>query len=513
MPVYLVGAGPGDPGLITVKGLRCLKMADVVVYDYLAPKSLLLHAPDDCEKVYVGKKGGEQHISQDEINALILRKAREGKTVVRLKGGDPFVFGRGGEEALALAEHGIDFEVVPGVTSGIAAAAYAGIPVTHRGLSSALAFVTAHEDPTKPASAVDWQALARMGTVAFYMGTRNLPHLVAKLVAAGKPPSTPVAVIRWGATASQQTIVGTLRDIAERAKDVAPPALTIVGRVVDLRRQLNWFETKPLFGRTVLVTRTREQASELRERLAEKGARVLELPTIRVVEPSDWQPADQAIEGLESFDWVVFTSPNGVGRFLERLMSRRRDVRPLARAKLAVIGPATQKRLGEFHMQADLAPAEHTSEGLLAALREANVNGKRVLLARAEEVPDLLPKGLAAVGARVTEVAAYRTITPHAWDADVLDELKAGSVDVVTFTSSSTAANFRKCLTQCGIELGQSRPVFASIGPVTTRAAQGIGFEVSIESAEITIPNLVEAIVGYFVRVAGASMERGAGLT
>lgn len=499
MPVYLVGAGPGDPDLITLKGLRCLETADVVVYDYLAPKELLGHAPGGCEMVYVGKKGGERHISQDEINALIVGKAREGKTVVRLKGGDPFVFGRGGEEALALAEHGIEFEVVPGVTAGIAAPAYAGIPVTHRGLSSTLAFVTAHEDPAKPESSVDWKALARMNTVALYMGARNLSQVAAELVAAGKPPSTPVAVIRWGATPSQQTIVGTLGDIAERAKDVAPPVLTIVGHVVDLRRQLNWFETKPLFGRTALVTRTREQAGELRQMLADKGARVLEMPTIRIADPSDWQPADQAIGALESFDWVVFTSPNGVQRFIERLMCLRRDVRPLSGAKLAVIGPATRAQLAGFCLQADLVPAEHTSQGLLAAFGQADAGGKRVLLARAEDAPDVLPMGLAAMGAQVTEVATYRTVVPEAWDPCIVDELESGRVDVVTFTSSSTAINFRKCLDQCGVTLGEAHPVFASIGPVTTRAAAEKGFAVRIESGEITIPNLVEAIVDYFV--------------
>ena len=497
MPVYLIGAGPGDPDLITVKGLRCIESADVVIYDYLAPKELLQHAPEGCERIYVGKKGGEQHITQDEINRLIVEKARGGKTIARLKGGDPFVFGRGGEEALVLAENGIEFEVVPGITAGVAAPAYAGIPVTHRGLSSTLAFVTAHEDPTKPSSAVDWDALARIGTLTFYMGARSLPNVASKLVAAGKSGDTPVAVIRWGATAGQQTVVGTLADIAERAASIKPPVLTVVGDVVALREQLNWFEVKPLFGRSVLVTRTREQASELRQRLASLGARVIEMPTIQIVEPTDWSAADRAIAEMESLDWVVFTSPNGVSWFLNRLEAKRGDIRPIAAAKLAVIGPATRKRLAEFHLRADLVPDEHTSEGLLSAFGSAHVQGNRVLLARAEDVPDVLPKGLVEMGADVTEVAAYKTVSPEEFDRDVLDDLRVGNIDVVTFTSSSTAENFAKCLERAGVALEQ-HPLYASIGPVTSQTARETGFDISIESTDITIPSLVEAIVDHF---------------
>ena len=497
MPVYLIGAGPGDPDLITVKGLRCIESADIVIYDYLAPKELLRHVPDGCERIYVGKKGGEQHITQEEINRIILEKARGGKTIVRLKGGDPFVFGRGGEEALVLAEQGIEFEVVPGVTAGVAAPAYAGIPVTHRGLSSTLAFVTAHEDPTKPSSDVDWDALARIGTLTFYMGARSLPNLAAKLVAAGKPGDTPVAVIRWGATSRQETVVGTLADIAERAASIKPPVLTVVGEVVALREQLSWFEVKPLFGRSILVTRTREQASELCQQLMSLGARVVEMPTIQIVGPTDWNSADRAIVEIESFDWVVFTSPNGVSWFLDRLEAKRGDVQPLAGAQLAAIGPATKKRLAEFHLCADLVPAEHTSEGLLSAFDSAEVQGKRVLLARAEDVPDVLPKGLAEMGAEVTEVAAYKTVIPRQFDADVLEELQTGSIDVATFTSSSTAENFARCLERAGLTL-ERHPHYASIGPVTSETARGIGFDISIESTEITIPSLVQAIVDHF---------------
>ena len=498
MPVYLVGAGPGDPDLITVKGLGCIQRADVIIHDYLAPAALLRHAPAGCEMIYVGKKGGQQHIGQEEVNRILVAKAREGGRVVRLKGGDPFVFGRGGEEALVLRQEGIEFEVVPGLTAGLASPAYAGVPVTHRGLSSAVALVTAHEDPAKPESAVDWDALARLGTVVFYMGARTLPQVARKLIDAGKRGDTPAAAIRWGTTSRQETVVGTLADIADRARGLEPPVVTIVGDTVSLRDQLGWFERAPLWGRTVLVTRTREQASALSEALAGLGARVLEMPTICITEPSDWAPADRAIEGLAGLDWIVFTSPNGVARFLDRLEAGPGDVRLLAGAKLAAIGPATAERLREYHLRADVVPDTHTSEGLLAAFGSEAMAGDCVLLARAEDVPDLLPKGLEAMGAGVTEVAVYRTVLPDAFDPDALDALRAGEVDVVTFTSSSTAVNFARALEQAGISLAGPRPAFASIGPVTTQAARQAGFDVSIESQGITIDSLVQATMAHF---------------
>ncbi len=503
MPVYLIGSGPGDPDLISVKGLRCIESADVIIYDYLAPAELLAHAPKGCELVYVGKKGGQTHITQDEINAILVDKAKPGGNVARLKGGDPFVFGRGGEEALVLAEHGIPFEIVPGVTSGIAAPAYAGIPVTHRGLSSTFAVCTAHEDPTKPESAIDWDALARLGTVCFYMGARNLPNVAKKLVAAGKPPETPVAVIRWGATYRQETVVGTLADIVEKAAHLAPPVMTVVGEVAGLREQLKWFESKPLFGRTVLVTRTRQQASELRERLVAQGARVIEMPTIQIVEPTDWSAADAAMDELASFDWIVFTSPNGVSRFMDRLAAQGHDARALALCDIAVIGPATNKRLAECHLMADLAPEVHTSEGLLEAFAKIDLSGARVLLARAEDVPDVLPVGLAEQGAEVVEAPVYKTVLPDTFDEQALDALAAGEVDVVTFTSSSTVENFKKCLESAGVALPPAMR-YASIGPVTTETAQRLGFDVQIEAEGITIASLVDAIVQ---RLAGVKRE------
>ncbi|MEE9515206.1 MAG: uroporphyrinogen-III C-methyltransferase, partial [Candidatus Brocadiales bacterium] len=328
--VYLVGSGPGDPGLITVKAVECITKADVIIYDYLVGEELLKYAREDAEIIYVGKQGGRHTLEQDEINDLIVEKARQDKTVTRLKGGDPFVFGRGGEEAVYLAERGISFEVVPGVTAAIAAPAYAGIPVTHRDYTSTLGLITGHENPEKGGSALPWDKLSTaVGTLGVYMGIKNLPYIVKELLKNGRPKDTPVAIIRWGTTSRQETLVGTLEDIVERSKDIKPPAITVVGEVVKLRERLNWFETRPLFGRTVVVTRSRDQASDFARELEERGARVIEFPTIKVTEPTDISPLDKAIRELSTFHWVVFTSVNGVEAFFRRLFHLGMDVREL----------------------------------------------------------------------------------------------------------------------------------------------------------------------------------------
>ena len=495
--VYLVGAGPGDPGLITVKGVECLRQADVVVYDYLANPELLGYAPVAAEKIYVGKEAGRHTLSQDEINVLLAEKAQGGRVVVRLKGGDPYVFGRGGEEALHLRAAGIRVEVVSGVTAAIAASAYAGIPVTHRDCTSVLSFITGHEDPTKEESAINWGALAKGGgTLAFYMGVKNLPLITQRLIAGGRSADTPVAVIRCGTRPEQQTVVGTLATIAERVREVGlkPPAITLVGEVVSLREKLNWFEELPLFGRRIVVTRSRTQASSFAAELRRLGAEVLLFPTIRIEPPADWGPLQGAVDRLSAFDWLVFTSVNAVDSFFTALHDRKRDTRALAPCRVCAIGPGTADALQANGVRTDLVPPRFTSEALFAALTAAGeVKGRRFLLPRADIAPPEFPNQLRAAGADVTEVVAYRTL-PDAPEPEVIEQLLAGTVDTVTFTSSSTARNFAAIL---GEKTGKlpARLTCVSIGPETSRAVTAAGLTVAVEAEEHTIPGLVAALV------------------
>ena len=493
--VYLVGAGPGDPGLITVRGLACVREADVVVYDFLANPALVREARADAERVCAGKRGGDHTMSQAEINALLVAKGREGRTVCRLKGGDPFVFGRGGEEAAALAEAGVAFEVVPGVTAGVAAPAYAGIPVTHRGRASAVAFVTGHEDPTKAASALDWGKLAGVGTLVVYMGVKRLPQIVEQLTAHGLAPATPAAMVRWGTMPHQRTVTGTLADIVERSRDVAPPAVLVVGEVVSLREQLAWLERRPLFGRCIVVTRSRAQASTLSARLAALGAEVVEMPTIRIEPPEDYAPLDEAVARLADYDAAVFTSVNGVDAFFARLARAGKDSRAVPPV-VAAIGPATAERLAEHGVRADCQPERFTGEALVAALVErGGLAGRRVLLARAAEAPPTVTDGLEAAGARGHEGAAYRTRVGAEPDQAARARLMAGEVDAVTLTSSSTVRGF---VAAVGAEQAAALPPsvrLASIGPVTSATARELGLSVAVEACEHTIPGLVEAIL------------------
>jgi uroporphyrinogen III methyltransferase/synthase len=499
--VYLVGAGPGDPGLITVKGIQALAAAEVVIYDYLASPALLSHARSHAELIYVGKKGGEHTLPQEEINALLVRKARENKVVTRLKGGDPFVFGRGGEEAEVLAAAGIPFEVVPGVTSAVAAPAYAGIPLSHRRLTSTIAFVTGHEDPTKEDSSIDWPSLARgIGTLVFFMGVKNLPNIVQRLVAAGRPPETPAALVRWGTTPGQQTVTGCLGDIVARAKKagIKAPAVIVVGEVVALREKLKWFEDRPLFGRRIVVTRSREQASDLTTALTDLGAECLECPTIRIVPPDDPRPLDQAIADLPSFQWVVFTSVNGVGRFFERLFASGKDARALGHARTAAIGPATAAKLRSFGLSSDLIPADFRAEAVVEAFRREPVAGRQILLPRAQEARPVLPQELAAMGAVVREVPAYKTVPAGPDGSALLEWLERRPVDVVTFTSSSTAKNFKSLLPAERFESLAAGLPAACIGPVTAGTARDLGFDVRLVADEYTIPGLCRALCEYF---------------
>ncbi|MDP9440150.1 MAG: uroporphyrinogen-III C-methyltransferase [Actinomycetota bacterium] len=499
--IYLVGSGPGDPGLFTVKGVRCMERADAVVYDRLAPESLLAHAKPGAEMIYVGKKpGDDQAMKQEEINRVLVELGRSGKTAVRLKGGDPYIFGRGGEEALELIEAGIPFEVVPGVTSGVAAPAYAGIPVTHRNVSTSVAFITGHEDPTKGRSDVDWKGIARgADTLVLYMGVGRLREISAELMEAGRDPETPAAVVRWGTLPEQRTVTGTLADIAERVEEarLKPPAITVVGDVVNLREAgLGWYERRPLFGRRIVVTRARAQAGELSTELVGLGAEVREFPTIEVRPPEDFGPLDGAILSLDSFDWLVFTSVNGVDAFLERLRQHGLDLRAVPReAKVAAIGPATAGALEAVGLRVDVVPEEFRAEALIEAIKDGSLANKRVLIPRAKVAREVLPERLREAGAEVVVPPAYETVPSSEGKEALARELEAGSIDCVTFTASSTVENFVGAF-----GAGEASRLLAGarvvcIGPITADTARGFGLGVDAEAREYTIPGLVEAVV------------------
>ena len=502
--IYLVGAGPGDPGLFTLKGLRCLQEADAVVYDRLAPESLLQHARPDAELHYVGKRpGDDQALKQEEINALLVDLGRAGKTVVRLKGGDPYVFGRGGEEALALIGAGFPFEVVPGVTSGIAAPAYAGIPATHRGLSTSVAFVTGHEDPTKGRSDVDWSRVADAAdTLVLYMGVGRLREISSRLVCAGRAPETPVAVIRWGTIPEQRTVTGTLEDISDKVEEanLKPPAITVVGEVVSLREAgLDWYERRPLSGRRIVVTRARAQAGELSAKLETLGAEILEFPTIEVRPPEDYGPLDAAIRDLDSFDWLVFTSVNGVEAFVERLAHNGQDLRAVPRgARIAAIGPATAERVREAGLRVDVVPREFRAEALIEELAAGELADQRVLIPRARVAREILPERLRELGAEVVVPPTYESVPSSEGKNELAKRLKGGEVDCVTFTASSTVENFVGAFGEGEVGGLLAGVRIACIGPITAETARGHGIRVDAEAREYTISGLVETVVDLF---------------
>jgi uroporphyrinogen III methyltransferase/synthase len=473
--VHLVGAGPGDPGLLTVRAVELIAAADVILYDRLIPPTALEHARDEAELIYVGKQGDGPQFPQEETDRLLLEHARAGRRVVRLKGGDPFVFGRGGEEALACREAGIPFEVVPGITAGVAAPAYAGIPVTHRDLASGVAFITGHEDPSKPESALDWPALAAFpGTLVFYMGVRALPRIAERLVAGGRPASEPVAVVERGTMPGQRTVLGALEDIAERAAGIRAPAVTLVGPVAALREQLAWLEARPLHGRRVAVTRARAQASALAARLRALGADVVEAPAIRV------RPLEAERPDLSAYDLVCVTSPNGADRLLDLL----RDARDLAGIAVAAIGPGTARALRARGVEPDVVPDRAVAEGLVAALRDVPV--ERALIARAAEGRDVLPDALRERGAEVDLLPLYETV------ADPLDDATraaAAGADDLLFTSASSV---RFYVASGGSLEG---PRLASIGPATSAELRAHGAEPDLEADPHTPDGLVEALL------------------
>jgi uroporphyrinogen III methyltransferase/synthase len=511
--VYLVGAGPGDPGLLTLKGKECLEAADVVLYDYLANPVLLQYAPATAQCIYVGRRGRGQYQDQADINRLLIERAKEGNVVVRLKGGDPFVFGRGGEEAEAVAAAGVDFEIVPGVTAAVAVPAYAGIPVTHRTLASTVTFVAGHEDPTKPETQLEWPKLASTsGTLVFMMGMKNLPAIVRRLLSEGRSSDQPVAAIRWGTKAEQRTIVGTLGDIVARAEaaHLEPPTVIVVGEVVRLRGQLNWFETKPLFGKRVVLTRAQKQAREFSQLLAAYGAEPVEVPTIQIVPPASWQAIDDAVTRLSTYHWLMFTSVNGVGPFMDRLHAAGKDARALANLRLCAIGPRTAQELGAHGLTPDVVPTEFQAEGMIAALAHGGIRGSRVLIPRAEVAREILPKQLRELGATVDVIPVYRTIAPAVNVASLTQQLHSGQVAAVTFTSSSTVRNFVELFGgQDAVKSLVARVVIACIGPITARTAEEYGLTVTVMPAENTVPALAEAIVRHFKQGVRAAVSTG----
>jgi uroporphyrinogen III methyltransferase / synthase len=490
--VYLVGAGPGDPGLMTIRSLDLIVAADVIVHDRLIPRDALAAARPSAEVLYVGKEPGEASVPQEGIEELLIDRAREGKIVVRLKGGDPFVFGRGGEEAEALAEAGIPFEVVPGVTAGIAAPAYAGIPVTHRDDASAVAFVTGHEDPEKEDSTLDYEALARFpGTLVFYMGVRSLPRIAEQLIAAGRDPSEPTAVVERGTLPGQRTVSATLEGIAGAAEDagIKPPSVTVVGPVAARREKIAWLEGRPLHGKRIVVTRARAQASELARRLDALGAEPIELPAIRIEPRIDSEEVDRAIESLHAYALVCLTSANGVNLLFEAMAAQGRDARALANASIAAIGSGTEAALAAHGVIADIVPERFVAEELVEALDQLELQGKPVLVARAAEARELLPDALRRKGAEVDVVTLYETVAEDP-DPDALE--RARQADFITFTSSSTVRNFVEAAGKDGVP-GDARVV--SIGPVTSEAAREAGLTVDVEAERHDIDGLVEALL------------------
>src|SRR5579862_154635 len=496
--VYLVGAGPGDPGLFTLKGKAVLERADCVIYDILANDRLLNFARPDCERIFVKTLGPRPTVRQEEVNRLMIARACEGRVVVRLKGGDPFIFGRGGEEAEGLVKAGIQFEVIPGISSGYAAPAYAGIPVTHRKFVSGVSFITGHEDPAEEGSGLDWANLAASrNTLVFFMSSKNLSDIARALIQHGRKPETPVAVIRWGTKAEQTVICGTLADIVSRTGTVQPPSITIVGEVVNLRRQLNWFERLPLFGKRIVITRAREQAGALRDALEELGARVIEIPTIEIRDPDSWEPLDQAIGRLETFQYLLVTWANGARNFLRRLSACGRDVRDLKGLTIGAIGPATAAEFARTGVKVDFIPNAYRAEGLLEVLDGHKLKGKAFLIPRARVARDLVPRVLSERGARVEVVAAYETVVPKL-GAEEIEELLSPPPDVITFTSSSTATHFSKLLGDFPWRQKLAGTAIASIGPITSATLRKLGLSVTVEASESTMTGLVRALTEYF---------------
>lgn len=498
--VYLVGAGPGDIGLLTVKGMKCLRKAEVVIYDFHLNAQILNYINHDAEFIYAGKRGGHHTMTQDEINATIAEKAKEGKIVCRLKGGDPFVFGRGGEEAQVLAKEGIRFEVVPGVSSSVAAPAYAGIPLTHRLYSSSFAVIPGYEDTTKEESAIDWAKLATgVGTLVFLMAVKNVEELMQKLIDNGRSPDTPVAVVRWGTRADQKTLISTLRDVAAlvKEKDVRPPAVMVVGDVVNLRQELKWFEEKPMFGQRILVTREHSTGFE---QLEEMGAEVIQFPTVEIAPPDSWDELDSSIRNISSYDWLIFTSVNGVKYFFRRLFEKGVDIRELKGIKICAIGTKTAAEVNRFGLMVDLVPEEFRAEGLIEAFTRSapdadkgSLRGMRFLLPRAEVAREIFPEKVRELGGVIDVPVAYKAVRPESHGKRLRRFLKEGKITVATFTSAATFNNFMEIMGEDADDLLKGVAI-AVIGPVTARAIVKAGLKVAIMPEEATVEAMAAAI-------------------
>ncbi|MEW6455150.1 MAG: uroporphyrinogen-III C-methyltransferase [Acidobacteriota bacterium] len=494
--VYLIGAGPGDPELISVKGLRFLKKADVVIYDNLINKKLLKEVKENAELIYVGKSSGEHTLPQESINKLMEEKSKEKEIVVRLKGGDPFVFGRGGEEALYLAEKGIPFEVVPGITAAVAVPAYAGIPVSHRVFNTTIGLITGHEDSSKKGSRLNWEKISSAyETLIFYMGMKNIEKIVQNLLRYGKSPETPVAIIRLGTLPSQKTIMGNLKNIVKLAKknNFEPPAIIVIGEIVKLREKLNWYESKLLFGKKIIITRSREQTSKLAELLEDLGAETIEIPTIKILPPRNLKPLDNAMKRIKTFNWIVFTSINSFKFFIERFLKIKKDLRELYGIKIAAIGTATKEFIESFNLKVDFYPSEFTSEIFLKEFKKKEkIIGKKILLPRADIARDLIENELKKEGAEVESIVAYRTERELNIPEEVREYINKEKIDFITFTSSSTVKNF------FSLKLKIDGAKIASIGPVTSHTLKELGYTPDVEAKIHIIPGLVESILNYY---------------
>lgn len=495
---YLVGAGPGDPGLATLRAKECIEAADVLVYDYLSNAELLKWAKPGVELIYAGKKAKAHTIPQDELNQLLVAKCKEGKVVTRLKGGDPIIFGRGGEEAAELREAGVPFEIVPGISSSIAGPIYAGIPVTHRACNSQLTIFTGHEDPTKPETSIDYAHLAKThGTKVMLMGVERLGAVTSALLAAGADPKTPVALVRWATTERQETLTGELANIAQKVKDAdfKAPAVCVFGEVVNLREKLRWFDNRALTGKRIVVTRTRAQAGELSKKLRAHGADVFELPTIRIEPPKDRMEFGRLVQDCHTYDWIVFTSPNGVDAFFDLFFKLYKDARSIGGARIAAIGPGTAKKINENRIAVDVLPEEYVAESLLEAMIKEGIENQTILCVKAESTRDVLYEGLAKAGAIVDEGIAYRTVAETEDPTGARERFTTEGADVITFTSSSTVEHFL----DMKLPLPENLKI-ASIGPITSQTLRDKGLYVDIEAEQHDIPGLVDAITAYFAK-------------
>jgi uroporphyrinogen III methyltransferase/synthase len=502
--VYLVGAGPGDPGLLTINGKEAIKEGDCIIYDHLVNEDLLSFARDDAEKIYVGKEGGIHTLTQGEINRLIVEKAREGKIVVRLKGGDPFIFGRGGEEALEIAEAGIPFEVIPGITSAIAVPAYAGIPLTHRDYNSTVAFVTGQERPEKDRSMIDWKALATgIGTLVFLMGMKNISEIASRLIQNGRDPSTPCAIIRWGTLWRQEVIISRLGDIDSLVakKKILPPSVIVIGDVVSLREKLKWFEMRPLMGRRILVTRAEHQSEDLIKLLRNHGAEAIAFPTIDIVPPENWEGFDNALNSIKIYDWIIFTSVNGVNSFFQRLNYLKIDIRELKGIKIGAIGPKTAETIEKMGIHVDILPGKYMAEGIIEDIGCQPLQGVRFLLPRSDKSREILPEELRKRGALVDEVIAYRIVIPSRKRDGVLSLLYGHEIDAVTFTSPSTFSNFVEIVGHEKLKEVLDGVKIACIGPVTAKRVMEFGIEPDIMPDRYTIEGLAQAIIDYYTNI------------